>query len=607
MTEIHRVLRRAAWRLAIASFLRGWILALACGLALAILLRIAEQVFAFTHARADGSGLTTQRLWWNVLAFGGAATFVFAVAWAIATRPRGGAVARRVDEGANLREALSTALCIRDRSDAWSRAAVQSAARQARGVNLAAAVPIRAPRFWPLVFALALSFAVVWIAFPRIDVLGWFARAQADRQRRVEIVNAVREVREVQKKIDELTAKIPGLEKPSADDAPAAEKPDPQSAEEIRRAAISNLTRLADRLEELRSGPQAQKLQAMQQQLRNIRQTPGAAGELSKALGKGDFSQARQELEKMREQLGSGQMSPEAREKLAEQMGKLAEQVEKLAQNQDALRRMLEQAGINPDAIKDPKAARDAIDQAGNLTEEQKSAMKDMLDAALQSSEGMQQIAAAVQQMSQNMKSGDGTQAEQAARQLAQQLSELEQMQQELELAEATMNECQQAMSDLGRQCQTGGEGMGECQGGLGSQASTGLEATRPWQSGFSQELGSGRGGPGLGEGGRPGEARADFELEKKKFIGAKGDGPILSSRLVEGESLRGESRAAFIRAIAAGEQGATEAIENNTIPREYHEAIKAYFGRLKLKAGAAAPPDPAAAPAESAPPAQDQ
>jgi hypothetical protein len=58
-----------------------------------------------------------------------------------------------------------------------------------------------------------------------------------------------------------------------------------------------------------------------------------------------------------------------------------------------------------------------------------------------------------------------------------------------------------------------------------------------------------------------------------------------VSSRVVEGESIRGESKAEFVAAVARGEQNATEAIENNAVPREFHESIKAYFGRLKQRA----------------------
>lgn len=619
MHEINRVLKKAAWRVGVMNFMRGWVMAAGALIAAAIVLRIAEQLFGLTDvsrvAGVESDRILSAVLWEKVLYWGLGATVVAALAWAIMARPKPSAVARRVDEGANLREALSTALFIKDQSDPWSRATVESATRTARGVNVSQAVPIQPPRFWPVVVGLALGFAVVWMAMPRLDVLGWFASAQAEQKKQVDIINAVREVKEVERKIEELTSRIPSLEKEKADEPAAADKPEPRTAEEIRKAAISDLTRLSDRLEQLKSGENARKLEAMQAQLKNLKHVPGESSELSKALARGDFSQARSELEKLKDQLGSGEMSAEAREKAAEAMEKLAEQIAKAAQNQERMKKALEQAGINPDAIKDPASARQAIQEAGNLTQEQKQQMQQMLDAAMQSQEAMQAMSSAMQKMAEGMKQSSQSegrqgseaqkQAEAAAQQLSQQMAEMEQIQQEMEMAEATMNECQQALNQLGKEGD--GQGMGECQGGMGGNNGMGSQAnTGRWSDGISQSQGQGQGGPGRGEGGRSGESAADFEMEKKKFIGAKGNGPIVSSRLVEGDSIRGESKAEFARVVASAEQGATEAIENNTIPREYHDAIKSYFGRLKSKAQKAAsekapddkPAEPAAEPA---------
>lgn len=604
MQEINRVLKKAAWRVGVMNFMRGWVLAAAGLIAAAIVLRIAEQVFGFTDV-SRSAGVASDRLlsavlWEKVLYWGLGATVVAALVWAIIARPRQAAVARRVDEGANLREALSTALFIKDQTDPWSRATVESATRTARGVNVSQAVPIQAPRFWPIVVALALSFAVVWLAMPRMDVLGWFATAQAAQKTEVDRINAINQVTQVKRNIEEHSSKIPSLEKEKANESAAADKPEPKTAEEIRKAAISDLTKLSDRLEQLKSGENAKKLEAMQNQLKNLKQVPGESGELSKAMAKGDFSQAKAELEKLKDQLSSGEMSADAKEKSAEAMQKLAEQIEKAAQNQEQMKKALEQAGINPDAIKDPASAKQAIQEAKNLTEEQKQQMQQMLEAAMQSQEAMQAMSSAMQKMAEGMKQssqGEGQegkqgqqQAEAAAQQLSQQMAEMEQIQQEMEMAEATMNECQQAMGELGKEGEGEGEGMGECKGGMGGNNGMGSQAnTGRWSEGISQNNGQGRGGPGRGEGGRPGESAADFEMEKKKFIGAKGDGPIVSSRLVEGDSIRGESKAEFARVVASADQGATEAIENNTIPREYHDAIKSYFGRLKNKAQKAA------------------
>lgn len=600
MTEINRVLKRAAWRLGVVNFLRGWVYAAAAILAGAIVLRLLEQLLSFTQTAATrvpasmseggvSAGLSSGEMWRMVAWWGSGASVAFALVWAIVRRPKRGAVARRVDEGANLRESLSTALCVSGRDDPWSRATVESATRTARGVNVSRAVPIGAPRFWPVVVALGLSLAVVFIAVPRMDVFGWFARAVARKERQVEVINAKREVKEVQKKIDELTAKIPSLEKEKALDPAAAEKPEPRTAEEIRKAAISDLTKLSDRLEQLKSGAQAQKLDAVQRQLKNLKTSP-QDNELSKALAKGDFGQAKQELEKMKDQLASGGMSEEAKEQLSEQLEKMAAQLSEMAKNQDQMKKALEEAGINAESMKDPQSAKEAIKNASNLTPEQKQAMQDMVDTAMQSSELMRQMSSAMQKMSECDKPGDGqSQSQAGAKQLGDQLGELAQIQQEMDLAEASMSECQSAMNSLGKQAEGDSQGMGECQGGLGGQSGdAGREGTKPWSAGTQMSRGMGRGGPGLGQGGRPGEAKADFDLDKKKDIGAKGQGPIVSSRLVEGESIKGESKAAFTKAVAAADQSATEAIEKNTIPREYHEAIKAYFGRLKGKAKAA-------------------
>jgi hypothetical protein len=180
--------------------------------------------------------------------------------------------------------------------------------------------------------------------------------------------------------------------------------------------------------------------------------------------------------------------------------------------------------------------------------------------------------------LSKDGQKGEGSQAGNEMGEMGQQLSELEQLAMEMEMTDAALSECQSQMKSLcqGGQCE--GEGMGECAGGM--------EGTKPWAPGYSQQAGSGSGGPGRGQGGQPGEAAADFDTIKKKAIGKMGDGPIVGSRLVEGESIKGESTAAFSQVVATADQAATEAIEQNTIPREFHEAIKSYFGTLKEKSG---------------------
>lgn len=594
MNEINRVLGKAAWRLGVVNFLRGWVVMLAVVLGGAILLRLVEQLLAFTSTASSRVGpalpggaahaIDSAAMWWQYLYWGAGATVVGGLVWAIAARPKKLAVARRVDEGANLRESLSTALCVASQTDPWARATVENASRTARGVNVRDAVPIQAPRFWPVVVALGLSLAVVYLALPRLDVLGWYKSAVAEKNKQVEIVNARQEVQAIQKKIEEQIAKIPSLDKDAAAEAPAAEKPEPQSPEEIRKAMIAQLTKRTEQLEELKTGAQAQKLEAIQSALKNLKQPGPETSELSKAMAKGDFSAAKQELEKIQSAMASSDMSQEAKDQMAAQLEDMAKQLERMAENREGMEKLLEQAGIPKEALASKEAMKDAIQKSENLSQEQKDALESMCEGGMECQNALAQMAEAMSQMSQQAKSGEGQQpGESGGEQMSEQLSEMEALAQEMQMAEAAMSECQSAMNQLGQE--SSNEGMGECSGGMGEGDMAGNN-TRPWSSGWNQSMGGGRGGPGLGQGGRPGEARADFELEKKKSIGAKGDGPIVSSKLVEGESIRGESKAEFSRAVTTAEQNATEAIENNVIPREYHDAIKSYFGRLKGKAG---------------------
>lgn len=612
MNEINRVLGKAAWRLGFINFLRGLVVALAALLAAAILLRVVEQLLGFTQTAAtrippglpgaESQGLDSAWMWKMVAYYGSGAAVLAALVWAVVQRPRPLVVARRVDEGANLKESLSTALCVSGQKDPWSRAAVESATRIARGVNVGAAVPIQPPRFWPVTLALGLSLAVVFLALPKLDVMGYFASSVARKEKEVQIITAKREVSEVQKKIEEITAKIPTLEKEKALEA-SPDKPEPQTAEEIRKAMVQQLARKTEQLEDLRTGTQAQKLQAMQERLRQLKQPGAETSELAKALAKADFKAAQQELQNVKDKLAANSdMSEADKQKLAEQLEKLAEQMKQLAENQQGLEKALEQAGIPKEALASKDALQKALQENKNLSQQQKEALQKLCEGGMECKSGMSAMAEAMDKMAQSAKSGEqGQQGEQGASSMSEQLSELEALQQELDMADAAMSECQNAMAKLGKDGDC--DGMGECSGG-GNGMNPGNGSTGKWSAGWNDAFGNGRGGPGLGRGGNPGEARADFTTEKKKSIGAKGDGPIVSTKLVEGESIRGESRAEFARVVAGAEQNAAEAIENNTIPREYHDAIKSYFGRLKSKASAQnkdAPAPPAAEPAKDA------
>jgi hypothetical protein len=81
-----------------------------------------------------------------------------------------------------------------------------------------------------------------------------------------------------------------------------------------------------------------------------------------------------------------------------------------------------------------------------------------------------------------------------------------------------------------------------------------------------------------------PEEEQIDFAIEKKKANVQTGQGAIIGTKLVQGSQIRGESVAEFSAVMESSTQAASEALETMQVQREYHDAVKHYFGTLKEK-----------------------
>lgn len=602
MNDISRVLRAAAWRLGLNGFFFALCAAVSAAVLGAIVLRLVQRVVVFDIDWTVVATLTV------------VGCVVSALVCAMIFRPRAKQVALRVDEGANLREALSTALCIANEPDPWSRATVESAARSARGVRLSAAVPIRGPRFWPVPLALALAFAVVYLAVPNLDLFSRSTKIAREQERELAVLQVTQQTVEIRQKLDQLTQQL-GLE-PDPEPPTPTGRPDDRDPEAIRRSAIKELTRMSDRLQEMKRSENAMKLEAAKTALSQLKPPGEQTSDLSKSLADGNFQQAKQELEQMLNKLQEGNLSESDKQAIGEQLANLAEQIKKAAENQESLNKKLQEMGIDPQAASDPQALKDAIRNAQNLTDAQKQQLESMLNAAQKASESLSSVAEAMNQMAQECQnpgeSGDGKQSENgqeqqgqgmegAAESMGQQLSELEQIAMEMQLADAALSECQAGMSALGEnagQCSGMGEGMAY---GQGDGDGTGM-----YGEGDIVSQGGGQGGPGQGRGGQMGESQAGFETAKRiDNKNQNNKGPIVASRLVEGEAILNESTAEFAAAVAVAEGEVAEEISSNVIPRDRHEAVKRYFGQLRSdaekKSSSAGKPAEPAKPTEAA------
>ncbi|MDX2147501.1 MAG: hypothetical protein SFZ23_08250 [Planctomycetota bacterium] len=583
MNEILRAVRQAGLRLSVTRFLETFVLLLCVSAGIAIAARLAQQVL--------GAPIP----WREVATWFAPACAVLALAWTIIRRESRLSIARQLDERADLRETLSTALCVApDASkDPWAKVILASARERAVSIEMAKAIPIQAPRNWAWAAGLGIGFVVVWFSVGKVDLFGQIAKQKQRETDQRQIVQAKAEAQLAEQKLEELLKRA-GVEVKDDKGGDAAEEGrSPESAEEIRRAAVKRLESASERLKELRSGEAAQEQEAFKKALEQLRQPgDGPLNDFARQLAQGDFAKASQSLSELGKQLASSDMPETEKAKAAEQMKQLAKQLEKISKDTQRLSKELMKQGLDPKTaselakkmLSDPEAVKKALEQMKNLTPEQKQQMMEQAQAMQQAASKAENMSKAMDQMSQGMgKEGMSQQGQQGEAAMQQQLSELEMAQSDLESLEQAMSEIK---GQIGQLC----EGMGQCEGDNSFLAWR--DAAGEWSEGDSLRQGAGSGSAGQGMGAGPEENPADYKVDKVKANVKTGKGSIIGTRLVQGEQVRGESVAEFAEAVEASSKAAAEAVNENVVPREYQNAIKHYFGRLneaaKREGGAA-------------------
>ncbi|CAN5850730.1 hypothetical protein BH11PLA1_BH11PLA1_11990 [soil metagenome] len=605
MMQISKVLRRAAMRLFVGRVLSAAVLLLTGAIGAMLVMRVLEQ------------GALRQPEWWRAAAWGGYGVVIGSLVWAAATRPGRLKVARAVDEGAGLKETLSTACALDGAKDAWSLAVIENAQSVATTVRVSRAVPIAAPARWPAPFIAALVLLVTWVALPKMDWMG--ERAKADEAQRDEkkLAQTKKEADTAKAKVQQLLAKVdPKLaEKPDEAKTPEEKKAlEKSTPEDIKRAAIKSLTDMKDRLTTAKSGEKMQTAEQMMDKLKQLR-TPGSGPltEMASALSQGKISEAKGELEKLAKEMGEGKLSAGDKAKLGEQLNKMAQQLDRLSKDKAAMEQALEKAGLDKVLAEDAQKLAEALQSNQALNPEQKQALQNMQAAMKQANQACANMSAAMKEAAgekaeggqkaesgqQAQKNGAGEKGEkgesgqpgqgmsqemaQGMEAMQEQLGAMEMAQQDMGSMEAAMAEAQQQLQAMGEsmgQCDS--PGMGACKGGLngnGDQDGNG-EQNSPGSDGF------GRGGPGISQGGgNIGEKTAAEKWEKIKVKSQDAGGPTIGTMLIQGEQVKGESTQAFTAITTAAEQEATEALENNVIERQYHDLVKHYFGELAAKA----------------------
>ena len=132
---------------------------------------------------------------------------------------------------------------------------------------------------------------------------------------------------------------------------------DPESAEQARREALRKISDLEQRLDEVVNGERGKSMDALKQALSSLDlEDTESTRELAEALRSGDFNQAQKALQKLSEKMDDPGMTSEQRERMAKELESLAKQLAEAADKKEALKKALQQAGLDPALANNPEA-----------------------------------------------------------------------------------------------------------------------------------------------------------------------------------------------------------------------------------------------------------
>ncbi len=453
-------------------------------------------------------------------------------------------VAAEVDQRMDLCDRISSAISCEQFTQPFCSAVVENAIETVQTKNVQAGIarsfPITPPKNFSAVgVAALLIFAILWT-----PQWGWWSETGVamasdtvtSNENIESSIDAVLEQLEKEEVLSEsLEDELAELSAMSVN-----ESIDPET---LRREALRKITDVQKRLEEMLQDENALAYEEMLRKMKalkmpkNSRMQPMVAN-----MKKGNFDQAKKEFDKLEKQLESKELSKEEQQQLAKAMEELAKQLEKLSKANDALASALSAAGLNSKFANNPDAAMKAIQNAKDLTEEQKKKLMELLKAQQEASQACKKMSEGCKECASG-KNGKG---------MASELEKLKAMQMFKSKAQMAKSMCQNAAK-------------GMCNGG-GRSGSKG-----------------GTGGKGLGNGGNNATAETETASVAKRSPVQTLEGTIIARQLFEGGLLTaGESTAEVRETVLAQQRDAEQAIVDEEVPRKYHELLRHYFGQLE-------------------------
>ncbi|KKK56910.1 hypothetical protein LCGC14_3059790, partial [marine sediment metagenome] len=283
----------------------------------------------------------------------------------------------------------------------------------------------------------------------------------------------------------------------------------------------------------------------MKRQLKKLdKVAQGPADKFAKAIKNGDFQQAANELQKLKDKVAAGGLSDEDKQKLAKQ----------LEQMQDKLNNM---AAAHKAARADLQKQVDRLRQAGQVGEADK--LQEQLDKLQQQAQQMNQLENLADKLgncAQCMRDGQMQDAAEAFDKLQAGVKNMQQQLDEMEMLDEAMNQLAQARDQMNCQ-KCGGMGCGAC---MGEKPGFGL-------------------GRGRGQGDRP-EAETDTSTYDSQVRQKLGRGAADVVDLVEGPNVKGQVQEEIKQQFDTQQRAMTDPLSGRRLPKPYQRQAREYFDR---------------------------
>ena len=468
-------------------------------------------------------------------------------------RPSAMRSAVEIDQRFGLRERVSSALQLdgAEKESPVGLALLNDAATKVERIEVRDHFPIRSAPQTPWVALPVLSCIVLfWVPdreLPQLDKI-----SDATSQRLNNIKNQTKPILEMIKKKRE-DAEEKGLQE-AADEFKKIEK----KLEDFQKSSTVDSKKMLSDFNEIKKEIERKKesmggSDSVKKALDNLKNIDkGPAEKIADALKDGNFEKAGDELEKMLNEMKSGNMTDDQKKQLAKQLDQMQKAIEKAQQQEKQ-------------AIEEAKKELAKAQNSGDLEKAAKLQKKiEQMEANAKKSQALEKVNANLQKAQKAMQEGDEKGAQEALEELKEELGELANDQESLQELEEMMDNLQNAKK--ASSCSAcNGAGCGKCNSD---------------KEGKDNKNGKGE-GKGAGDREEEEHATKNFDSQVRDQM-RKGETTFGGK--VGGPNRKGITREETREAVLNSKPDDPDAIENMSLPKAQRDQQRDYFNSIRDK-----------------------